>query len=302
VAPGGYAWWYLDALSDDGRHGLVLIAFIGSVFSPSYYRARGTPHADPYQHCALNVALYGGPEGRWALTEYARSAVSCRPHLLSLGASRLRWSGATLECEVDERCAPLPTRVRGVVRLESTALTDLCVPLSADGSHRWRPLAPQARVTVEFEQPRLRWQGGGYLDSNEGNSGLEQAFTHWTWLRAHTAAGTAIVYDVKPRNAARTVHALHIGASGAVENFAAPPSAPLPRSRWQLRQHVAADAGSTPRVLARLEDAPFYSRSLVATRLCGEPVTAVHESLSLTRFQSPWVRSLLPFRMRRSRR
>ncbi len=300
MAPGGYAWWYLDALSDDARQGIVLIAFIGSVFSPAYYRARRSAGADPYQYCALNVALYGGAGARWALTEYGRAAVSCRPQLFSLGASRLRWSGTTLECEVDERCAPLPTRLRGVVRLESTALTWLCVPLAADGSHRWRPLAPQARVSVEFEQPRLRWQGSGYLDSNEGDSGLEQAFSHWTWLRAHTAAGTAIVYDVSPGTGPRTVHALHIGASGAVEPFPAPPPAPLPRSRWRLQQCVAADAGSTPQVLARLEDAPFYSRSLVATRLCGEPVTAMHETLSLTRFQSPWVRSLLPFRMRRS--
>ena len=31
---GGYVWWYVDALSDDGLHGLTMIAFIGSVFSP----------------------------------------------------------------------------------------------------------------------------------------------------------------------------------------------------------------------------------------------------------------------------
>ena len=40
VRPGGYAWWYVDALSDDGQHGLTIIAFIGSVFSPYYAWAR----------------------------------------------------------------------------------------------------------------------------------------------------------------------------------------------------------------------------------------------------------------------
>src|ERR1700761_382753 len=30
----GYAWWYIDGLSDDGRHAITVIAFLGSVFSP----------------------------------------------------------------------------------------------------------------------------------------------------------------------------------------------------------------------------------------------------------------------------
>ena len=32
--PVAMAGWYVDAISDDGRHGLTIIAFIGSVFSP----------------------------------------------------------------------------------------------------------------------------------------------------------------------------------------------------------------------------------------------------------------------------
>jgi carotenoid 1,2-hydratase len=48
------------------------------------------------------------------------------------------------------------------------------------------------------------------------------------------------------------------------------------------------------------EDAPFYARSLLDSKLLGEPVSAVHESLSLDRFNARWVQLLLPFRMPRS--
>jgi carotenoid 1,2-hydratase len=47
VADGGYLWWYVDALSDDGRHGLTIIALIGSVFSPYYAWARRRGPTDP---------------------------------------------------------------------------------------------------------------------------------------------------------------------------------------------------------------------------------------------------------------
>ena len=94
VAPGGYAWWYIDALSDDGRHGFTLIAFIGSVFSPYYARARRRASADPLNHCAVNVALYGSGAGYWAMTERGRAAVRRDRSRLVIGPSSIRTIGA----------------------------------------------------------------------------------------------------------------------------------------------------------------------------------------------------------------
>ena len=69
MTPGGYGWWYVDGVSDDGAHGITIIAFVGSVFSPYYKWARGRRQPpDPAHHCALNVALYGRGGKRWAMT------------------------------------------------------------------------------------------------------------------------------------------------------------------------------------------------------------------------------------------
>ena len=57
-----------------------------------------------------------------------------------------------------------------------------------------------------------------------------------------------------------------------------------------------------PHVLKTLEDAPFYARSVISARLLDEPVTLMHESLSLDRFRKPIVQAMLPFRMPRTRR
>jgi carotenoid 1,2-hydratase len=55
-------------MSDDGQHGITLIAFVGSVFSPYYAWARGRGRANPNNHCALNVAIYSKGQSRWAMT------------------------------------------------------------------------------------------------------------------------------------------------------------------------------------------------------------------------------------------
>ncbi len=47
VPDSGYRWWYVDGVSDDGRFGVVIIAFVGSVFSPYYFRARQSGPTNP---------------------------------------------------------------------------------------------------------------------------------------------------------------------------------------------------------------------------------------------------------------
>lgn len=248
----------------------------------------------------MNVALYGASGKRWSLTERGRRALSRSAATLSIGPSALHWDGSSLIVDVDEVTAPIPSRLRGRIRLYPEVLVDYPVILDDVGRHRWRPIAPRARVEVAMDAPGLRWSGTGYLDTNFGSEPLEDGFARWDWARASVGDGATVLYDVTRRTGERMALALRIAASGQVERVPAPPGTALPTTRvWRIARATQADTGQGARIIDTLEDTPFYARSLIATQLLGEPVTAVHESLSLDRFRQPWVQVLLPFRMPR---
>jgi carotenoid 1,2-hydratase len=299
VAPNGYAWWYVDALSDDGAHGLTIIAFVGSVFSPYYAWARRRGATDPARHCAINVVLYG-PRKRWAMTERGSEAVQREASMLRIGPSALTWDGNSLSIRLHEVATPIPAPIRGIVRVHPTALTGRRLALHPD--HDWSPLAPSARVEVALEAPPLRWSGAGYLDTNTGRAPLERAFMRWDWSRASLAGGdTAILYEAARHDSEPTMLALHIDRNGAVETFDPPPRVSLESTRWRIARTTRADDGVAT-VARTLTDAPFYARSVLSTRLLGQPATAMHESLDCRRFEQPWVQAMLPFRMPRALR
>lgn len=300
VPEGGYHWWYIDALSTDGRHGLTIIAFIGSVFSPYYKWARRKGPAEPLNHAAINVALYGESGHKWAMTERGRAAVSRDSNHFSVGPSRLAWEGDSLGLGLDEMTFPLPGRIRGRIRLHPESLNLVGFPLDADGQHHWRPIAPTARVEVELEKPRLTWQGHGYLDSNWGAVSLEASFARWDWSRAPIDRGSAVLYEGLRRDGSPFNLALHFAADGSVSPFDPPPTSILPKTRiWRIPRHTRADTRDGATIEATLEDTPFYARSLLRTNLLGRTTTAVHESLELGRFTLPIVQAMLPFRMPR---
>jgi carotenoid 1,2-hydratase len=268
------------------------------VFSPYYAWARRRGPADPHQHCALNVALYGGGAQRWAMTERGRSAVHRSPDSLVIGPSTLTWNGAALEVRIDEIAVPLPRRVRGTVRLHPLALAQQEFILDATGRHHWAPLAPLARVEVALERPALRWSGAGYLDMNAGAAPLERDFVRWDWSCARTRDGAAVLYEVTPRAGREKCLALHFDRGGEVTAFDPPPPVALPRTAWRMPRGIRAEDGEA-RVVRGFEDAPFYARAEVAARLHGESVLAMHETVSLDRFRAPIVQAMLPFRMPR---
>lgn len=295
----GYVWWYVDAVSDDGEQALTMIAFVGSVFSPYYAWARSRGPTEPLDHCALNVALYRRRGKRWAMTERSRSAVVRTATSFQIGPSSLIWDGSSLSYDIDEWSVPVPTRIRGQVRIWPTAITEHEFSLDSGGHHRWRPIAPCARVEVQLGNPSLRWSGDAYWDSNAGTRPLEADFVSWNWSRTTQPEGASILYEGIRRSGDSFCLALHADPNGGIEPFEPPEAAALSTTRWwRIARSTRADGGQA-RVLNTLEDTPFYSRSLLSKSLRDQPVTMVHESLSLDRFSSAWVRCLLPFRMPR---
>ena len=111
--------------------------------------------------------------------------------------------------------------------------------------------------------------------------------------------GATILYNAIRRTGGEQALALRVARTGEVEAFTPPPVAELPRTGWRVGRRTRADAGFAPRVRRTLEDTPFYSRSVLETRIEGEDVVAMHEGLSLSRFGAPWVQAMLPFRMPR---
>ena len=297
VAAGGYAWWYLDATSDDGREAVTLIAFVGSVFSPYYVAARRRGAADPMDHVAINVALYRQRGGVWCMTERGRAAATRTADTYAVGPSALRWDGSTIRFDVDEVAVPWPRRLRGSVTATVPAMLEHPVALDGAGRHRWRPLAPLARVEVDFSHPRMRWSGHAYIDSNDGDEPLEHAFNGWHWSRMRLDDRRAAVhYDVEGLDGTRRAYAFRF-EDGTTRMVPPQRERELPRTRWGL---VRRTRGDGPVALLRsLEDTPFYARALLDAEVDGMRTVAVHESLSLSRFGRNWVQWMLPFRMPR---
>ena len=287
-------------MSDDGQFALTLIAFVGSVFSPYYARARRHGPADPDNHCALNVALYSRGAKRWAMTERGARHCSRDARTFVIGPSQLRWDGQSLVIDIDEIGMPIPHRLRGRVRVHPGQLFQFSTSLDAAGKHRWGPLAPHARVEVELDSPAQRWTGHAYLDSNEGDEPMSHACHEWDWSRSPMPDGsTAVLYDIQARagQGQDKLLALRFAPSGGIDEFKAPARHKLRPTGWRIARRMRSDA--PVRVLEQLEDTPFYQRALLQSELLGQTVQSFHETLYVPRLQSSVVQAMLPWRMPR---
>ncbi len=298
VPPQGYRWWYVDALSDDGRFGLTIIGFLGSVFSP-YYKKSGRDI--PVDHSCLNIALYG-KGARWVMTERGASDTCQERDTLQIGPSAMRWDKDRLIIDIEERDIrlgiPWRRRVKGQIILYPEMFNERSFKLDPAGHHCWQAIAPRARIEVKMEQPNIAWNGSGYLDSNHGSEPIEDGFQSWHWSRAHVGKQVAVTYEGKRRDGSHFASALRFDASGTPQEEELPLVAPLPPTYWLMQRQTRADRGHAS-VIKTWEDSPFYARTAVSARIYGEPVVAIQESISLDRLINPVVQFMLPYKMPR---
>ncbi len=294
VPDSGYRWWYVDGISDDGRDGIVVIAFIGSVFSPYYFRARSLGPCDPLDYCAINVGLYRRLGKHWCMTERGRDAVDRDATRFAVGPSQLVWRDGSLVIDINERSSPFARPVHGRVVVTPDYLNATAFHLDAAGRHVWQPLAPSARIEVDIDRPGRSWQGHAYIDTNAGERALEDDFVRWNWSRSQRGPVTHITYAVTNHEGAERGTAVDFERNGEMTTHMTPEALRLPTTAWGIERPARSRVALN--VVQTLENTPFYARSLLTTE---NSTPVMHESLALDRFQTRWVRFLLPFRMPR---
>jgi carotenoid 1,2-hydratase len=321
VRPGGYAWWYFDAVSDDGARALTAIFFIGSVFSPDYAARmrRGEP-ARAEEHLGVNLALYErGKKRAWVMSEHGASALGG----VGEGGPRIgdssieRVEGGGLRVTIVEQSAPflialagIGARVEGTIDVEPLSPPIDPVELHAEGDvrHLWHVLMRSARVRVRFARPDFAFDGVGYHDVNAGDGRLERAFASWSWARFHEADRTTIAYATHERTGA--ARAWVVDARDRDRTVARTatllPEGERRRAPWGLmvpRWFAVDDGGRTLRCTPTriLEAAPFYARyqARLQNQSGVSDITGVGEFLDLDRFRDRGVQFLLRFKMRR---
>lgn len=301
VDPGNYLWWYVDGLSDDGLYGFSIIAFVGSVFSPYYAWANRSTPAQAEDFCAINVALYTPTKKYWTMTERGKNAIDRTASQFTIGPSQLSWKDNALTITVNERVPLIGQRIQGTIKVYTKQLFNHVVSLDDQQKHRWGPIAPSSRVEVSFSKPSLTWKGNAYFDSNEGDEAINKPFSEWDWSRAHLKdSSTAVIYDIRQKNGIEKVLATKFNLDGSIEDFIAPKRVGLHKTGWRIQRNMRSEADQNVTVLNTFEDTPFYARSMIASKLLGEDVISMHETLNVKRLESNIVQLMLPWRMPRN--
>lgn len=296
VGKNGYRWWYVDGFSDCGQHGVTLIFFIGTVFSPFYAAARKRGGADPREFVCVNAVFYEPERKYWAMTERRMRDLKTSAHSLNIGPSSMTFDGRYLTVKIDERSAPMRRPIRGIVRVDLQERTDKCFGLHSAGEHRWWPIAPATEIDVALDAPDLKWSGGAYMDTNGGTVPLEDTFSSWHWSRADLGSNCRIVYEAHARDGESCLMTLFGNGQDGMASEHSPPRRDLSIGPiWRVKRPARSHQGFT--VQKTLEDTPFYTRSHLFDA-SGNSV--MHESLDLDRFATSWVQRLLPFRMRKT--
>jgi carotenoid 1,2-hydratase len=309
--PGAYQWWYFDAVSADGKTSVVVIFFVGSVFSPYYYRryARGE-QPSPLDHVAVNVAVYReGKRTTWCFSEYGSDRFEWRTDGVRIGGSFFETGAdGSLRVYVDERCTLTKEVVRGVLRFHPDG-DGPWAPLNLAGdAHQWRARAPRASVRVQLDAPRISFGGHGYHDENWGREPPSNALRSWSWGRGSFGQRTQIFFDATTVDGQRTFSLVDSERGVSVERLPARDlrgnhrcwMLPLPKATL-----VGNDDAGVPRFfrLERdLEKAPFYYRALglfPSPDGGGGAQLGMMEHVDFARFRNPVVQRMVALRVAR---
>lgn len=201
--PGGYEWWYFDAISLNKNWSLAIIFYEGNPFSPEYIQHSSNLPGD---HPAVSVSLYHkGKCEYYSFMEYKSGKFHWDEEEMtaSVGTNFFRRSeaGGLLEYELLLNQS-LASGHAIDIRLKylSEILSEDLVEEKDEERHYWNLLQPKAKVTGSVKvngrtgKRSIGFSGTGYHDHNTGHEPMKESFNEWYWGRFHFDDKTLIYY------------------------------------------------------------------------------------------------------------
>ena len=308
-APGGFAWWYIDAIDASGN-GFVIIWSFGLPFLPGYLSAARSNAGQPARsRPSLNISVYqNGKRAFYLLQEYAPEDVELKSsgelrfgqsviHQPSLGHVDLQ-----LDCPIP--CSQNNLRGELVVRGPPAHLGGQ-LQASTNLEHRWTPVLGPARLRGELSVGRDHYTVDtlAYHDRNEGTRRLDDlGIRHWIWGRLVSDTQTRIWYVCFAKSGppkAWGIELLHSGEVRLTDNLIPILEQPLRGmfgvSTWRrvrLRNPngedwLIADTAN------RVDDGPFYVRTRTWVKSGGYEGPGLSEWIVPDRIDRPLHRPLV---------
>lgn len=221
----GYEWWYFDALSDDGREGVVIIFLDNFVFSPRYNtperskfsvrnifpnRQKNVESKEKVPAVAFVYYRDGQPLYR-AINEFSAESFFGNPENpeCRIADNYFKFesapygSGYTIQINAKLRKNRHIEAHFEWLSIESDFLSGKKVGL--EKTHFWNLVAPRSdvsgRITVSDKGDKpldvVHFRGTGYHDHNLDNRWLPETVEDWQWGRAHFADATAVFYNYR---------------------------------------------------------------------------------------------------------
>ena len=313
AAPGGFVWWYFDAVDAQGNGAVVIWAW-GLPFLPGYASAsrKGFPEL-PAARPSVNVVFYrDGKEDFYLLQEYA--------------ADRARWDGDStwhlgdsrfhsyvegdqrvLEIDLDLDVPAYAEKLRGSIRMQGPARQSASNE-SANPDHDWSPLAGPAQAWVSASHGDQKWEfsGRGYHDRNGGRVPMhDQGIREWIWGRIPFKGFERIFYLTWPHSGDPEFQGLDILNDGTTRQ-----SQPL---RVEIDHRQQSLAGPTyPRSIRLLhgdtiwmkievkhvlDEGPFYLRFMVDGHAEGQSARGISELMPPDKIDTNMMRPLVRMRI-----
>lgn len=278
-AHGGFAWWYLDTIDENGD-GAVIIWSYGLPFLPGYLSAarkgRGEPARD---RPSLNIAIYrGGERAFYLLQEYGRGGASMDEQgNFRFGSTRIdRVGDGQVRLRFDTAVPRSRDRLRGELLVEGPPAVLAEGQQPSEGlEHRWCPVLGPSHVRGELTvgSERFGFDAPAYHDRNEGTQRFDDlGIDHWSWGRLVHPERTAVWYlcyaKVGPP-VAWGAEFLSDGTARIVDGLEAsldgPRKGPFGMTTW-AQVTLTSSNGETwlrAQVGNRVDDGPFYARTVV---------------------------------------